>query len=289
MKYYFGDNREYGAEDIKKALGTLVAGSGIELGLSDGKKYDPSALNSLIAGAVTRGVVTENSSCLRLELKNGDYVINSGRGIFSDGGIVEVEEETRVDIYNGQYLYIAYSEVLDDVYFLADTAEHTEGNGTLLIPIAYVENNGAVKDLRVYARGKVPALPTATWNVLREVEFTIDASTITYGNIVKGGYVEARHPIDGDMNFMLIEHMTNIGVMNIGPQGATYRFVIGGSSRNYGHYEDHIGIGYSGSPGVYNSLTYLGSGNGYISLRYYFHKGISSGSYSYKALIGIKN
>ena len=286
MKYYFGDNREYGAEDIKKALGTLAAGSGIELGLSDNKKYDPAALNSLIAGAVTRGVITESNSCLRLEQQNGDYVINTGRGIFSDGGIVEVEEDTQVDISGGQYLYIAYSEMLDDVYFLADTEEHTEGNGTLLIPIAYVENSGAIKDMRVYARGKVPALPSATWNVLREVEFAIDASTITHGDITKGGYVEARHPIDGDMNFMLIEKLETIGTMHITPQGATYHFVVGGSSRNYGHYEDYIAVGQGDS---YYTATHLDSGTGYISMRYHFPKGIARGSYRYKALIGIKN
>ena len=286
MKYYFGDNREYSAEDIKKALGTLAAESGIELGLSDNKTYNPSALNSLIAGAVTRGVITNSNSCLRLERKNGNYVLNAGRGIFSDGGIVEVEKETQVDVSKGQYMYIAYSEMLDDVYFLADTAKHTEGNGTLLIPIAYVENSGAVRDMRVYARGKVPALPSATWNVLREVEFTIDPSTITYGDITKSGYVEARHPIDGDMNFMLIEKLETIGIMNITPQGATYHFVVGGSSRNYGHYEDYIAVGRGDG---YYTATYLDSGTGYISLRYHFSSGIASGSYSYKAQIGIKN
>ena len=286
MKYYFGDNREYGAEDIKKALGTLAGGSGIELGLSDNKAYDPSELNNLIAGAVTRGVITSSNSCLRLDRKDGNFVINAGRGIFADGGIVEVEEETQVGVSNGQYLYIAYSEILDDVYFLADTAEHTEGNGTLLIPIAYVENSGAVKDLRIYARGKVPVLPSSTWNVLRDVEFTIDSSTITYGDITKGGYVEARHPIDGDMNFMLIEKLESIGIMNITLQGATYHFVLGGSSRNYGHYEDYIVVGRGDA---YYTATYLDSGTGYISLRYHFPHGIAGGSYSYKAMIGIKN
>lgn len=289
MKYYFGDNREYGADDIKKALGTLAAGSGIELGLSDNKEYDASALNSLIAGAVTRGVITESNSCLRLENKNDSYFINRGKGIFSDGGIVEVEEETQVEVSKGQYLYIAYSEMLDDVYFLADTAEHTEGNGTLLIPIAYIENSGAVKDMRIYARGKVPMLPSATWNVLREVEFTIDESTITYGDPLKGGYVEARHPIDGDMNFMLVERNETVGIMRIGPQGASYHYVVGTSSRNFGDYYDFIGVGYGGLTGGCYKTTYLDSGTGYISLRYYFPQGFSKRSYSYKALIGILN
>ena len=287
MKYYFGDNREYGAEDIKTAMGTLVAGGGIELGLSDGENYDPSDLNKIIATAMSKGVITESSRCLRLDRKDGGYVINPGKGVFSDGGIVEIEEETAVDIYPGQYFYIAYSRMLDDVYFLAESTAQKEDSQTLLIPIAYVENNGAVTDKREYVKGKIPAAASATWNMLHEVEFVVDDTTITYGDIGAGGYVEARHPIDGDMNFMLVQRTETMGVMYIGPQGATYSFIVGGSSRNYGHNEDYIGVGYSGN-GYYRA-TYLDSGTGYLHMRYHFTRGFgATRSYRYKALIGIK-
>lgn len=287
MKYYFGDNREYGAEDIKRALGTLVARSGIELGLSDNTRYDVSALNRIIAAAVTRGVITDNISCLRLEKKGEGYVINPGKGVFADGGIVEIEEEASVEISRGQYLYIAYNKVLDDVYFLTAEQEQTEGGGVLLIPIARVENNGDVTDRRIYAAGKVPALPALSWNMLREVEFVVDDSTITYGSIASGGYIEARHPIDGDMNFMMVQRQQTIGVIHIKPQGATHSFIVGASSRNFGSYDNYIGVEYS-SNGYYRA-TYLDSGPGYISLRYYFPKGNPTAKrFAYKALIGIE-
>lgn len=284
MNYYFGDNREYGADDIKKALGTLVATGGIELGLSDGKAYDAGALNKLISSAVTRGVIPDNNSCLRLDKADGGYEVNPGRGVFADGGVAEVEDKTRVEVSPGQYLYLAYSEVLDDAYFLADSREHTDGGGLLFIPLAYVEKGGAVSDRRVYARGRVPALPSATWNVLREVEFVVDDSTVTYGDMGKGGYVEARHPIDGDMNFMMVEGGTRISTLHLEGGAPKYITVAGGGGANNGHWSDFMSVGYN--EGLYKA-TYLDSGPGYISLRYHFHKSFpSTRRYAYRALVG---
>ncbi len=284
MKYYFGDNREYGADDIKKAFGVLAAKGGIELGLSDGEEYDASALNRLIGAAVAKGVVTESNSCLRLDRKNDEYYINPGKAVFSDGGIAEVEEETKVDIGKGSYLYIAYNETLDEVYFLVKSAPVEDGGGVLTVPIAYVEENGAVRDLRVFARGKLPALPSATWNVLREAEFTIDQSTITFGDLHTGGYVEARHPIEGDINFMMVEREACISYMNIKDGAATYRLVANGGSGYRSNSRDCLCVGFFGS--MYRA-TYLGGGQGYINMRYYIPSGQGLKSYTYKALVGI--
>lgn len=286
MKYYFGDNTEYGADDIKRAFGVLAAVGGIELGLSDGKEQTPSDLNRLIASAVASGVVTESNTCLRLEKRDGGYYIRPGKAVFSDGGVVEVEEETKVDVTGGKYLYIAYGEMLDEVYFLVTASEHSEGGGELLIPIAYVDDGGNISDRRVFARGKLPALPSATWNVLREVEMVVDSSTITHGSLAEGGYVEARHPIDGEINFMMVEREVSISTMYIGPGGAEYHLVVGGSSSNFGHRHDYLGVGWNGS---FFRATYLGQGPGYIDLRYHFPRVAPSERFTYKALVGIKN
>ncbi len=286
MKYYFGDNREYGAGDIKKALGALAATGGIELELSDGSEYTPSKLNSIIASAVSHGVLTESNSCLRLEKSGGSYYISPGRGIFADGGVAEVEERTEVDVLPGQYLYIAYNSMLDDVYFLADAQEHSDGGDLLLIPIAYIENGGAVTDRRVFARGRIPALPSATWNVLRETEFVIDDSTVTHGDIGVGGYVEARHPIDGEINFMMVESLTRIATMSLEADGPVYHTVAAGGGGNEGRWMDFMSVGYTTGQ---IKATYLDSGPGFISLRYYLpSKYPGSRRYAYKALVGIK-
>ncbi len=285
MKYYFGDNREYGAGDIKKALGALAATGGIELGLSDGKEYTPSKLNAIIAAAVSRGVITDSNTCLRLEKSGDGYYIRPGRGVFADGGVAEVEERTKVDAAPGQYLYIAYNSLLDDVYFLTDSQERSDGDGLLLIPVAYVENGGSVVDKRVFARGKLPALPSSTWNVLREEEFVIDDSTVTHGDIGVGGYLEARHPIDGEINFMLVRSTTRMGVMLIGPNGPEYQTVAGGGGNNDGVWTEFLSVGYMDAQ---IKATYLDSGPGYISLRYHMPgKLANSRRFAYKALVGI--
>ncbi|MGN1097950.1 MAG: hypothetical protein ACI4SS_03525, partial [Clostridia bacterium] len=134
MKYYFGDNRSYGAEDLKNALGVLVAKGGLAINLSEGVEYDVSALNQLVGNAVAQGVVTDSCDSLKLICTDKGYKINPGKAIFSDGGIVEVEEETGVSVSVGQYFYIAYSETLDDVYFLAADKAQSNGGGVLLVP-----------------------------------------------------------------------------------------------------------------------------------------------------------
>lgn len=286
MKYYFGDNREYGAADIKKAFGVFAAQGGIDLGLSDGKQHSPSDLNRIIAAAVSKGVVTESNSCLRLDEKDGGYYILPGKGVFSDGGMAEVEEETRVNISGGHYLYIAYSEMLDEVYFLVTSDPRADSVSELLIPIAYVDESGKPRDMREFARGKLPALPSATWNVLREVELVVDASTVTHGEINSDRYIEARHPIDGDINFMMVESEIFMSTMKIGPDGAAYHTVAGGGTGLHIHTHDYFGVHYSGS---FYRATYLGGGSGYIDLRYYFPKNLAGGRFSYKATVGIKN
>ncbi len=280
MKYYFSDNRSYGADDLKAALGVLVAAGGITVNLSDSESYDPSKLNGLIGSAVAAGVVPENNASLKL-IKSGDgYSVMPGRAVFSDGGIAVLDASAPVDAKPGQYVYLAYSAALDDVYFIAEDTEQTEHGGVLLVPLGRVKPDGSVENRRVYARGRVPALASANWTNLRTVELSVDVSSLG----ANGGYVEATHEIDGDMNFMLVDDHTLISVMHTGAETA-YHTVMRSTSRDTSNNRDYLGITQTVNGTV--RATLISHGNGYIRMRYYVPGPVKTKTLTYTALIGI--
>ncbi len=281
MKYYFGDNREYGAEDIKAALGVLAARGGIAPELNDGESYDIKKLNELIGSTVAEGVIPEGNQSLKLIFENGGYFIYPGRAVFSDGGIAVLEEKQAQEIKAGQYLYLAYDLTLDDVYFLtADEALKDDGT-KLLIPIAYVEKDGSVKSMRSYARGKVPALASAEWSTLRSVEFTADVSNVRK----RGGFVEAVHQFDGIMNFMLVESSGMVAAMHTGGS-VRYRTAFRITSTLYGQSKEYIGVGSCSNDIVRGTL--LEQGDGYIKMRYKVPAAYGNDTLRYTAIIGVE-
>lgn len=280
MKYYFGDNREYGAEDVKTAMGVIAAKGGIAIDLGDGTEYDVSALNRIVGSAVAAGVVPDENSSMRLSRTDGGYRVSPGRAIFSDGGIAVLDEEETVNIQPGQYLYLAYSTVLDDVYFLASDDEKSEGGGTLLVPLAYVTADGSVESRRKYAEGKIPALASARWSTLRDEEFLIDISSLGSS----GGAVECVHEFEGEMNFMMVNGTTHIGLMYIG-DSIKYHTVHRDNSREGGNVNTCIYIknGING----YISGTFVEKGDGYVKMRYKLPSGFSGSTVKYTATIGL--
>lgn len=280
IKYYFGDNREYGAEDIKTALGTLVAGGGIALDLTDGTSYDVSALNRIVGSAVAAGVVPENADSLRLYKDETGYFVSPGRAVFSDGGIAVIDKAEAVSVQPKQYLYLSYSPVLDDVSFLASDTEMAENGAALLVPLAYVRSDGSVESRRSYAKGRVPALASAEWSTLRRVEMSVDISSVGKS----GGYTECVHRFEGEMNFLLVDKQGWISVMYI-DGGATYHTVYRETSRDYGNFSDSIAVA-SGVNGFIRG-TFLEKGDGYIKMRYRMPSGFSSDIIKYTALIGV--
>lgn len=279
IKYYFGDNREYGAEDIKTALSVLAAEGGIALDLSGDGTYDISALNSIVGSAVEAGVVPDENTSLRLNVSDGKYTVSPGRAVFSDGGIAVLEEEETVDMAAGQYLYLAYSTVLDDVYFLTSDEKRSEGNGILLVPIGFASKDGGVESLREYAKGKIPALASASWSSLREAEFTVDLSSVGSG----GGYVECTHEFEGEMNFMLLDSLGLLSVMYT--DSPKYHTVYRSSSKDYGDVTTAFCVKSYANGFLKASL--LEKGSGYIKLRYSVPSGVSASSVTYKPLIGL--
>lgn len=280
MKYYFGDNRSYGADDLKAALGVLVAAGGITVDLSDGTKYDPSKLNGLIGSAVAAGVVPESSTSMKLVKSGGGYSVMPGKAVFSDGGIAVLEASEAVDAKPGQYVYLAYSTALDDVYFLSADTEQSERGGVLLVPLGRVKPDGSVENRRVYARGRVPALASANWTNLRTVTLSVDLSPLGSA----GGYVEATHEIDGDMNFMAVDDPTLISVMRTGA-ATTYHTVYRANSRATGNTDDYMGITYTSNGMV--RATLVERGNGFVRLRYFVPGTMKNKTLTYTALIGI--
>lgn len=282
MKYYFGDNREYGADDIKDAFGTIAAESGISIGIEDGVEYSASELNDIIGSAVTSGVVPESNSSLKLIYEDGGYCVCPGRAVFSDGGIAVLEEKQNQKIQKGQYLYLAYSTALDDVYFLTSDTPQSEDGEKLLIAIAYVERDGTIKNMRTYAKGKIPALPNAKWNNLREVEFTVDVSNVRKN----GGYVEAVHEFEGEMNFMLADRYTGIAAsMHIGDK-VRYCTAYKVTSRLHGFSKEFIGVGATSYEIVEGTL--IDHGDGYIKMRYRIPSQYEHNTLKYTALIGVE-
>ncbi len=279
IKYYFGDNREYGAEDIKSALSVLVAEGGIALDLSGDGKYDISALNSIVGSAVEAGVVPDSVTSLKLAVSDGRYSVSPGRAVFSDGGIAVLDGEESVDMTAGQYLYLAYSTALDDVYFLASDEEQSEGNGTLLVPIGYSAKDGGVESLRRYARGKIPALASASWSTLREAEFTIDLSEVGKS----GGFVECTHEFDGEMNFMLLDAVGFVSTMYT--DAPKYHTVYKMTSKEHGDDSTFFGVKYTANGFIMARLVEKESGR--IKMRYTVPSGISSSSVTYRPLIGL--
>lgn len=281
MKYYFGDNREYGAEDIKAALGVLAANGGIAPELNDGESYDINKLNELIGSAVAEGIVPESNQSLKLEYENGEYFVYPGKAVFSDGGIAVLEEKQTQEIKAGQYLYLVYDLTLDDVYFLTSEEPLEEDGTKLVIPIACVETDGSVKSTRRYAQGKIPALASAKWSTLRSVEFTADVSEIRK----RGGYAEAVHQFDGSMNFMLAENNGMVASMHAG-DSVRYRTAYRITSTLYGYSEEYIGVD-SCSNGIVQG-TLLERGDGYIKMRYKVPASYGYDTLKYTAVIGVE-
>ncbi len=280
FKYYFGDNREYGAQDIKDALGILAAEGGIAIELSDGEEYEPSRLNAIVGSAVSAGVVPEGVDSLRLTGADGVYSVLPGKAVFSDGGVAVLEEEESVDLSPGQYLYLVYSVTLDDVQFVASDSEKSDGGGELVVPIGYAGKDGTLTNLRTYAKGKIPALASEKWSTLREIELTVDTSALGSS----GGYCEAVHEYEGEMNFLLREGNGYISVMKIGDE-VSYYAVYKMSSRETGTYKDKICADYSSKGFV--TATLVEKGNGYFKMRYSIPYGYSKSEVTYTALIGL--
>ncbi len=225
MKYYFGANLEYGAEDVKKALSVLVAEGGIALSLSDNAEYDPSALNQIVGSAVSSGVVPESNSSLKLTLDGGRYILKKGQAVFSDGGIAEIEADEDIAIGPKQYLYITY-DPMSNAQLLISSEEQAETKELLLVPIAYINLDGTVKDLRTFAKGKIPAMVNAKWNTLHQ-------ETLTFTPAGSVGYVEAEHEISGDFNFIFVQNGSIMSTADINGGKTVYSSSWNGINGKY--------------------------------------------------------
>lgn len=282
MKYYFGDNRQYGADDIKAALGVLVASGGVSIDLNDGEEYNPQKLNSIVGSAVISGVVPESNSSLKLQEEDGEYYVYPGTAVFSDGGIAVVEEKQKQNINPGEYLYLAYSITADDVYFEVSEKELEDNGERLLVAIAYMEKDSTVKNMRTYVKGKIPALSNASWNNVRKVKLSADVSQVKKS----GGYVEVTHEFEGEMNFMFVDKCGGIvSSMHIGDK-VSYSTDYHITSKVYGYSDKYLGVGSTSYDIVEATLTE--HGDGYIKMRYHIPSDYGKNTLTYNAYIGVE-
>lgn len=118
-------------------------------------------------------------------------------------------------------------------------------------------------------------MPTLTWNTLHEETFEVPFE--------QGSFTaEVRHEISGSFNYVVIDKSGSISAIRINSDGSAelhsvWRF----TSSSYGQSTERMAI--------FNDVvaTYIGSGAGYITLRYSRESKAAAKTYTYNALVGI--
>lgn len=177
-KCSFLDNEIYGADDVSAVFSSLVT-NGVVLYPEAGTVQE--ALNEMTTEVVSSGVSERGR--LSVSLTNSGAKVGQGTAFFNSGVSITVDSDGMEVAYNkgsSVYVYFIYMPELNTVLLKADS-EISEGD---TVPLAFIDVNGKVSDMRKYAKAKV-ALNTA--NVYHDITishqcYTHDVNTVYPGS-----------------------------------------------------------------------------------------------------------
>lgn len=221
-KFSFADNEIYSASDVNEITKRLVT-AGIEDSFTDGVAYNVSKFNEAGQLLYTSGVVPEGCHTLKVsKISDTEILINPGLAFFNDGAVIEIEPggET-LSFVSGvkNYVYLKNELIDKNICYPVCTTEAPTGDYVLL---AEIDENAVIKDMRTYAKGKLPGYQSVAGNVL-----VIDETAET-------------PPLEGE----LAKIISGNAVFDIGNNNYKYIIVVHPHqiTENYRTYHQCIGI-----------------------------------------------
>ena len=187
LKTSFLNDREYGADDVNAIISRIV-GQGVSPeydGIVDARTYNLDRLNDLTKSYVERGVAYQGDPALKVIRIDGVYYISPGTAFFGNGTVTEVTENERVEIKSGVqcYIYMVSSVANNSNHIEVSETAPDYHNDSNIVPLARVDADGNITDMRFYARGKLPGFQNENYG-LKKINFTIPtAKSGTTGTI----------------------------------------------------------------------------------------------------------
>ncbi|MBQ2968240.1 MAG: hypothetical protein IJE10_09005 [Clostridia bacterium] len=180
--YSFFDDQTVGAEELNRWVSLFVS-SGVSDCFADGVPYSLSKLNEIVKNNCTEGVVPTTDSSLSVRVAGQNVLISPGLAFFKDGTVLEITETETLSIPKGKAVYVYLVSALQEnrAYPAVSEAEPS-GN---VVPLAKIDETGAVTDLRRYAKGKVPSFYASDAGLNATKTFLIDG---------EGDYLLTRGP-----------------------------------------------------------------------------------------------
>lgn len=181
LKTSFLNDREYGADDVNAIISRIV-GQGVSPeydGIEDAKTYNLDRLNDLTKAYVERGVAYQGDPALKVIRIDDGYYISPGTAFFGNGTVTEVTENEKVEVISGVqcYIYMVSSVANNSNYINVSEEAPDYHNDSNIVPLASVDADGNITDMRFYARGKLPGFQNENYG-LKRIEFDIPKENI---------------------------------------------------------------------------------------------------------------
>jgi hypothetical protein len=170
-RFTFADNEVYTATDVNAITKRLVT-AGIEDAFLDGVAYNVSKFNEAGKVIYTSGAVPEDLMSLKVvRLSDTEILINPGVAFFDDGAVIEIEAGGEVLSYvSGSKNYVYLKNDLIEKNTCYPVCSVTEPSGDYVM-LCEIDENGEIKDKRIYAKGKLPGYQSCAGNIMRLREY----------------------------------------------------------------------------------------------------------------------
>ena len=146
--YSFIDNETYGTDHINKAFSRLTT-KGITPYPTDENLIN--AMNGITSEITTSGVDFDSFHC-KVTLDRDTINISPGTVFFEDGVSMLIDEDgISLPYQSGVYVYL-YRDINTNSCYPATSKNLPELN---YVPLAYIDIDGNIKDIRIYAKSKL--------------------------------------------------------------------------------------------------------------------------------------
>ncbi len=165
-KASFLDNQVVGVDDFNSIVSNLIGAGVVTTDFNAAESYMLSKMNDVTKDAVeTAGVVPESEGSLMCTLSGNTVTIAEGSAVFASGVNFKVTGSETLEIETGetQYVYLKHDVIQNTAApcVSGDGFPSDAEDSLYVVPLCVVED-GAVTDMRKYARGKLQA--PSDWN-----------------------------------------------------------------------------------------------------------------------------